>query len=134
MYVCTNSAPLLTWSKIHIILQASCLPAHILAPSDDSHVIDACAAPGNKTTHLSSIMHNRGYVSIVDLCVHVRAHCCLHVATVNNYCVLYRLIYAFDRDPKRYEILGDMVTRGGASNVILQLADFLTVGPCMCTQ
>jgi 25S rRNA (cytosine2278-C5)-methyltransferase len=49
-----------------IILQdkASCFPAVVLAPpaNDDSVVIDATAAPGNKTSHLSALMHNKGKV------------------------------------------------------------------------
>ena len=49
-----------------IILQdkASCFPAYILAPpaEDDSVVIDATAAPGNKTSHLCALMRNKGTV------------------------------------------------------------------------
>jgi len=49
-----------------IILQdkASCFPALILSPpaSDDTVVIDATAAPGNKTSHLSALMNNKGKV------------------------------------------------------------------------
>lgn len=49
-----------------IILQdkASCFPAVILDPParDDAVVIDATAAPGNKTSHLSALMRNRGKV------------------------------------------------------------------------
>ena len=49
-----------------LILQdkASCFPALVLSP--DAHesmvALDATAAPGNKTTHLSAIMQNRGKV------------------------------------------------------------------------
>ncbi|KAM7205085.1 S-adenosyl-L-methionine-dependent methyltransferase [Rhypophila sp. PSN 637] len=47
-----------------IILQdkASCFPAYLLDPHPDSEagdVIDACSAPGNKTTHLASILAER---------------------------------------------------------------------------
>jgi putative methyltransferase len=49
-----------------IILQdkASCFPAIVLSPpaEDDSVVIDATAAPGNKTSHLSMLMCNKGKV------------------------------------------------------------------------
>jgi 25S rRNA (cytosine2278-C5)-methyltransferase len=49
-----------------LILQdkASCLPAALLSPpqSDKTIVIDATAAPGNKTSHLSSLMGNKGKV------------------------------------------------------------------------
>lgn len=36
--------------------KASCFPAYLLDPSGHRHVIDACAAPGNKTSHLAAIM------------------------------------------------------------------------------
>jgi 25S rRNA (cytosine2278-C5)-methyltransferase len=49
-----------------IILQdkASCFPAVILDPpaKDDTVVIDATAAPGNKTSHLCALMKNNGKV------------------------------------------------------------------------
>ncbi len=46
--------------KGQIILQdkASCFPAYFLSPSsEDGDCLDACAAPGNKTTHLAAILH-----------------------------------------------------------------------------
>ena len=33
--------------------KASCLVAHALAPKPGWQVVDACAAPGNKTTHVA---------------------------------------------------------------------------------
>lgn len=55
-----------------IILQdkASCIPAFICSPPLNSHVIDACAAPGNKTSHLSAIMQNTGKIWAIDLDKH----------------------------------------------------------------
>lgn len=47
------------YTKGQIILQdkASCFPAYLLDLSpDDGDVIDGCAAPGNKTTHLAAIV------------------------------------------------------------------------------
>jgi 25S rRNA (cytosine2278-C5)-methyltransferase len=42
-----------------IILQdkASCFPAYLLDP--DYHTIDACAAPGNKTSHIAAILREK---------------------------------------------------------------------------
>ncbi|KAK9447257.1 S-adenosyl-L-methionine-dependent methyltransferase [Limtongia smithiae] len=57
------------YSRGEIILQdrASCFPAHILAPVPGDVVIDACAAPGNKTTHIAAIMRGEGTVIAYEL-------------------------------------------------------------------
>ncbi|KAI5166527.1 25S rRNA (cytosine2278-C5)-methyltransferase [Nematocida sp. AWRm78] len=34
---------------------SSCLPAYVLKPAKNSIVVDACSAPGNKTTHLAML-------------------------------------------------------------------------------
>ncbi|TFY60812.1 hypothetical protein EVG20_g7282 [Dentipellis fragilis] len=54
--------PLYTSGKIILQDKASCFPAAVLAPPAhaDSRVIDATAAPGNKTSHLSALMGNKG--------------------------------------------------------------------------
>ncbi|EPE36749.1 S-adenosyl-L-methionine-dependent methyltransferase [Glarea lozoyensis ATCC 20868] len=40
--------------------KASCFPAYLLDPrSEDDDIIDSCAAPGNKTTHLAAILQSR---------------------------------------------------------------------------
>ncbi|KAG6333686.1 hypothetical protein ID866_5404 [Astraeus odoratus] len=86
-----------------IILQdkASCFPATVLAPpaEDSSVVIDATAAPGNKTSHLSALMGNKGK------------------------------LYAFERDRKRYRTLKSMLSKAGCKNVEAVNVDFLTVDP-----
>lgn len=85
----------------HIILQdkASCLPAHLLLPPAGSHVIDACAAPGNKTSHLAAIMKNKGK------------------------------LFAFDLDAKRLSTMSTLLLRAGVTCQKLANEDFLKVDP-----
>ena len=46
--------------------EASMLVARLLEPREGETVIDACAAPGTKTTHLAQLMDNRGRIIAVD--------------------------------------------------------------------
>ncbi|XP_022275284.1 28S rRNA (cytosine-C(5))-methyltransferase isoform X1 [Canis lupus baileyi] len=85
----------------HLILQdkASCLPAMLLAPPPGSHVIDACAAPGNKTSHLAAFLKNQGR------------------------------IFAFDLDAGRLASMATLLARAGVSCCELAQEDFLAVSP-----
>ncbi|XP_008287455.1 28S rRNA (cytosine-C(5))-methyltransferase [Stegastes partitus] len=85
----------------HIILQdkASCLPAYLLNPPPGSQVIDACAAPGNKTSHLAAIMKNKGR------------------------------LFAFDLDAKRLATMSTLLLRAGVTCQQLANQDFLKVDP-----
>lgn len=85
----------------HLILQdkASCLPAMLLSPPPGSHVIDACAAPGNKTSYIAALLKNQGK------------------------------IFAFDQDAKRLAAMATLVARAGVSCCELAEKDFLTVSP-----
>lgn len=79
-----------------IILQdkASCFPAYLLDPqSEDGDVIDGCAAPGNKTTHLAAIIKHRS-----------RA----------NSNPLETKIHAFEKDSNRAKTLQKMVKIAGS--------------------
>jgi 16S rRNA (cytosine967-C5)-methyltransferase len=46
--------------------EASMLIARLLEPNAGDTVVDACAAPGTKTTHLAQLMENRGRILAVD--------------------------------------------------------------------
>eukprot|EP00866_Antonospora_locustae_P000928 jgi/Antlo1/928/2444 len=78
---------------------SSCIPAFVLDPPQNSVVIDTCAAPGNKTTHLSAIMRNTGKV------------------------------YAVEKDCKRFETLREVTRKSGATNVVLINSDFMELHP-----
>lgn len=47
--------------------EASMLVAHLLAPQPGEAILDACAAPGGKTTHLAALAGNRGRILALDL-------------------------------------------------------------------
>eukprot|EP00742_Colponemidia_sp_Colp-10_P006396 GILJ01006854.1.p1 GENE.GILJ01006854.1~~GILJ01006854.1.p1 ORF type:complete len:467 (+),score=80.83 GILJ01006854.1:94-1494(+) len=85
----------------HIILQdkASCFTALALDPSPGWHVIDACAAPGNKTSHAAAIMNNNGTV------------------------------FACELNRRRAGILRDRLKQAGASIVRTLNTDFLKTDP-----
>ncbi len=47
--------------------ESSQLVGYIVDPKPGEGVLDACAAPGGKTTHLAQLMGNRGRISAVDI-------------------------------------------------------------------
>lgn len=47
--------------------KSSCFPAMILDPPPNAVCIDACAAPGNKTQHLSCLLGEKGKIHAFDL-------------------------------------------------------------------
>ncbi|KAI8342918.1 S-adenosyl-L-methionine-dependent methyltransferase [Chlamydoabsidia padenii] len=84
-----------------IILQdkASCFPAHVAQIPINVHAIDACAAPGNKTSHLSALMKNTGR------------------------------IWAFDLDQRRLQTLKKLTTKAGCRNIEAIHGSFLETDP-----
>lgn len=57
-----SRVPMVARGELIVQQKASCFPALALAPPPGSHVIDGCAAPGNKTTHLAALMENEGSI------------------------------------------------------------------------
>ena len=87
-----------------IILQdrASCLPALALSPPPGATVVDACAAPGNKTTHLASMVGGLA-------------------------CRLGGTVLAFERNKRRADTLRFMLERAGTGGIVRVCeADFRT--------
>lgn len=84
--------------------KASCFPAYLLDPtSTQADVIDACAAPGNKTTHLAALVQDEQG----------------------------RRVYACEKDAARSETLTKMVKLAQAGEVVKVKAkqDFLKLDP-----
>ena len=97
----------------HIIFQdkASCFPAYLLDPqSTNGDIVDACSAPGNKTTHLAAIL--LGHQQFTDECS--------------------QSIHAFEKSNVRADTLKKMVNIAGSSvwTNFYPGQDFLKTDPC----
>lgn len=73
----------------NIILQdkASCLPSYLLNPPIGSTVLDMCAAPGMKTSHMAAILQNKGSIYAVELEEKRFQTLCEQLAITNSFCV-----------------------------------------------
>lgn len=91
--------------KLIIQDKASMLPALLLDPPEDAIVVDACAAPGNKTSLLADIQKLKGK----------------HDKNKGK-------IIAFEKDRERYLTLKNMMELAGAE-VDIRNMDFLQVNP-----
>jgi 16S rRNA (cytosine967-C5)-methyltransferase len=68
----TNPPPLDTWGLLQegwlqVQDEAAQLVSMLLAPQRGERVLDVCAAPGGKTTHLAQIMENQGEIVAMDV-------------------------------------------------------------------
>jgi 16S rRNA (cytosine967-C5)-methyltransferase len=45
---------------------ASMWVSRLLAPQPDARVLDLCAAPGSKTTHMAALMNNQGHITALE--------------------------------------------------------------------
>jgi putative methyltransferase len=89
--------------------KASCFPAYLLNPApEDGDIIDSCAAPGNKTTHIACVIGPQP-------------------SSENG----GRKIFAFEKDPGRAKILEKMVSKAGSDGFTKINAgmDFLKASP-----
>lgn len=50
--------------------ESSALVGHFVNPHEGAEVLDACAAPGGKTTHMAELMNNRGNIIAADIHEH----------------------------------------------------------------
>ncbi|XP_047342505.1 25S rRNA (cytosine-C(5))-methyltransferase NSUN5 [Impatiens glandulifera] len=91
--------PLVTNGSIFLQGKASCISAAALQPEPGWEVLDACAAPGNKTVYLAAIMKGKGK------------------------------IIACERNKERVELLRNTVALAGATNVDVMHTDFLSLNP-----
>jgi 25S rRNA (cytosine2278-C5)-methyltransferase len=82
--------PLVLSGEIVLQGKSSCMPAHALQAQPGWHVVDCCAAPGNKTTHVAAFVRTAGTV------------------------------FAFEKDARRCKLLADTLKRTGTTNVEVQ--------------
>ncbi|KAK7743752.1 hypothetical protein SLS62_010444 [Diatrype stigma] len=116
------------YSSGAIILQdkASCFPAYLLDPlPQDGDVIDSCAAPGNKTTHLAALVQSRIVAAVRE--GEFEGAGDLKQQQQQQ----QQKIFAFEKDKDRARTLEKMVKVAGAKDVVrISLGqDFLKVDP-----
>ncbi len=71
--------------------ESSQLVARLLHPHNEDYVLDMCASPGGKTTHLAALMNNQGVIEAYDLYEHkikLIDQLCqrLHITNIHTHC------------------------------------------------
>jgi putative methyltransferase len=100
--------PLVLDGSLILQSKASCMTARALDPQPGWMIVDACAAPGNKTTHVAALVHEQQ----------------------NSSNSSKKLVIAFDKDPTRLKRLQENAHRAGAGSIIdARRGDFLAVNP-----
>ena len=110
--------------------KASCMPARALQPQPGWTILDACAAPGNKTTHIAGeslqISSQRQRFRIQSIMHTFTENACLSRAALMGD---RGRVLAFDRDPKRLERLKANAALTGATSIEAHCRDFLETDP-----
>ena len=124
----TNISALPAYKNGKLIIQdkASCFPALLLQPEKyHGEVIDACAAPGNKTTHLAAQMSGGLYIEDRPRPTAKDGISSRRLGKVT------REIFAVERDASRTETLRKMISRAGADDYVTVWGktDFLKIDP-----
>ncbi|CAH0479481.1 unnamed protein product [Peronospora belbahrii] len=106
---------MVTNGKLVLQDKASCFPAFVLhgeyadATDKQGDVIDACAAPGNKTSHLAMLLQQQD-------------------GNEEDGATRKRRVFAFDRSPKRLALLKRRIQLAGAAALVhAELQSFLEV-------
>lgn len=83
--------PLVIAHKLIPQSRSSCMAAHALNPQRGEHIVDCCAAPGNKTSHLAALLRGSGQVDAFEKnekrCGHLERNieaCCASNVTVHQ--------------------------------------------------